>query len=200
MSFKGRWKRLGSYSTDYQHRWGGTPLDQYEHWHRFITCRSNWNVCPAGSICEWYDRLTPWSSARECDERVAAEVQASFKTGIFKNPRNDAYTRMQRGTTRNTNSFNKVREAKAKHKKRVAVDEQIEILTKGGMENCEMLKVLKAEKKNLRTGVNGEGRVERWRLQEIQSRLVLRQLLKPERMVRSFVPHNSYSSDSKFPQ
>jgi len=63
---------------------------------------------------------------------------------------------MQRGTTRNTNSFNKVREAKAKDKKRVAVDEQIEALTKGGKENREILKVLKAEKKSLRTGVNGK--------------------------------------------
>jgi len=36
------------------------------------------------------------------------------------------------------------------------VDEQIEALTKGGKENREMLKVLKAKKKSLYTGVNGK--------------------------------------------
>jgi len=114
---------------------------------------------------------------------------------------------MQRSTTRNTNSFNKAREAKAKDKKIVAVDEQIEVLTKGGKENREMLKVLKAEKKNLRIGVNrraGASKAESsssgkvmvtGNTKQARAKTAAKSRKKGTQLSNRF-PHNLYSSDS----
>ena len=88
--------------------------------------------------------------ARECDERTAAEIQSSLTTGILKNHRNDAYTRMSQNITRVNTSQRKQAEA-SEHE--AAVDEienEITMLTKSHQETRDRLKSLKASKTDLR--------------------------------------------------
>ena len=88
--------------------------------------------------------------ARECDERTSAEIESSHSTGILKNHRNDAYTRMSQNLTRVNTSQRKQAEAR-EHK--AAVDEienEITMLTKSHQETRDRLKSLKASKTNIR--------------------------------------------------
>ena len=83
--------------------------------------------------------------ARECDERTAAEIESSHTTGVLKNHRNDAYTRMSRNLTRMNSSQRKQADA---HEREAAVDEiEITLLTKSHQETRDSIKSLKASKK-----------------------------------------------------
>lgn len=88
--------------------------------------------------------------ARECDERTAAEIQSSLTTGVLKNHRNDAYTRMSQNIKRVNTSQRKQAEA---HEHEAAIEEienEITVLTKSHQETRERLKSLKASKTDLR--------------------------------------------------
>lgn len=88
--------------------------------------------------------------ARECDERTAAEIDSSLMTGVLKNHRNDAYTRMSQNLTRINTSQRKQAEA---HERETAVDEienEITMLTKSHQESRDRLRSLKASKTEIR--------------------------------------------------
>lgn len=87
--------------------------------------------------------------ARECDERTAAEIESSHTTGVLKNHRNDAYTRMSQNLTRINTSQRKQAEAR---ERKAAVDEienEITMLTKSHQETRDRIKSLKASKTDI---------------------------------------------------
>jgi hypothetical protein len=87
--------------------------------------------------------------ARECDERTAAEIESSHTTGVLKNHRNDAYTRMSQNLTRINTSQRKQAEA---CERKAAVDEienEITMLTKSHQETRDRIKSLKASKTDI---------------------------------------------------
>ena len=87
--------------------------------------------------------------ARECDERTAAEIESSHTTGILKNHRNDAYTRLSQNLTRINTSQRKQAEAR---ERKAAVDEienEITMLTKSHQETRDRLKSLKSSKTDI---------------------------------------------------
>lgn len=101
------------------------------------------------SVCA-SDSVVGCGRARECDERTAAEIDSSLVTGVLKNHRNDAYTRMSRNLTRINTSQRKQAEA---HEHAAAVDEienEISMLTKSQQETRDRLKSLKASKTDIR--------------------------------------------------
>ena len=88
--------------------------------------------------------------ARECDERTAAEIESSHTTGVLKNHRNDAYTRMSRNLTRINTSQRKQAEARGREAAVVEIENEITMLTKSHQETRDRLKSLKASKTNIR--------------------------------------------------
>jgi hypothetical protein len=88
--------------------------------------------------------------ARECDERTAAEIQSSLTTGVLKNHRNDAYTRMSQNITRVNTSQRKQAEAREHEVAVEEIENEITMLTKSHQETRDRLKSLKASKTDLR--------------------------------------------------
>lgn len=104
-------------------------------------------------------------SARKLDNQTAAEIQASRKTGVLTNNRNDTYNRMLRSVARVNHAHEKRRETKHRDDSISEVSKKIEALTQARKENQEELKVLKAAKSQLSTKTkykaesNSSGRV-----------------------------------------
>ncbi|KAF8175111.1 hypothetical protein BJ912DRAFT_1075466 [Pholiota molesta] len=94
-------------------------------------------------------------TARECDEKVAAEVKTALATGILKNHRNDAYTRMSRNTARRTHAHKKVQETREKNEALDAIDQEILSITATNKANAEILKGLKAKKRDIGSAKSG---------------------------------------------
>ena len=98
---------------------------------------------------------------------MAAEIQASCKTGVLTNNRNDTYNRMSRSVARSNHTHEKRRETKRRDDSISEVSKKIEALTQACKENQEELKVLKAAKSQLssknknkyRAESNSSGRV-----------------------------------------
>jgi primosomal protein N' len=88
-------------------------------------------------------------SARECDEKVAAEVKAALSTGVLKNHRNETFTRLSRSTARTTHAYKKARQTRQKKKALSVVDQELESLKAAQKENSAKIKLLKANKTSI---------------------------------------------------
>ncbi|KAF9481142.1 hypothetical protein BDN70DRAFT_976125 [Pholiota conissans] len=86
-------------------------------------------------------------TARELDEKTALEIQDNLSSGVLKNNRNDAYTRLFRGVTRANTVKRKQEEARerdsAGQKRRL----EIEVLRQAQKENRERIKELSMQDK-----------------------------------------------------
>ncbi|KAF8161444.1 hypothetical protein B0H34DRAFT_840756 [Crassisporium funariophilum] len=88
-------------------------------------------------------------TAREIDEKVAAEIKAALETGVLKNHRNDTFTRLSRSTARATQAFKKAREGRKQKKALNVVDEELASLKDTQKENAARIKELKAAKSSM---------------------------------------------------
>ncbi|KAF9479178.1 hypothetical protein BDN70DRAFT_984560 [Pholiota conissans] len=89
-------------------------------------------------------------TARELDEKVAAEVNATLSTtGVLKSTRNDTFTRMARSTARATHAYTKVKETRHRKQAVNVVDSQLASLKESQKENSAKIKELKAAKSKL---------------------------------------------------
>lgn len=95
-------------------------------------------------------------SARECDEKVAAEIKAALSTGILKNHRNDMFTRMSRSTARTTHAYKKVHETRTKNEAVDKVDQEILQLKSTQREAAAKLKDLKERKSAISSTKKGK--------------------------------------------
>jgi hypothetical protein len=93
------------------------------------------------------DSCVNTTRARECDERTAAEIESSHKTGVLKNHRNNAYTRMSQNLTRVNLSQRKQLEAQERETAVDDIENEISMLTKSHQETRDRIKSLKASKK-----------------------------------------------------
>lgn len=95
------------------------------------------------------------SSAREVDEKVAAEVKAALETGVLKNHRNDTFTRLARNTARQTHAYKRAQGARQQKEAINIVDDELASLKESQKENMARIKELKAAKSNL-AGLKGK--------------------------------------------
>jgi hypothetical protein len=99
------------------------------------------------------------SSAREVDEKVAAEIKAALDTGVLKNHRNDTFTRLARNTARTTHAYKKAQETRQQKKALNVVDEELVSLKDSQKENAARIKELKAAKSKI--ALTGKGKSSR---------------------------------------
>ncbi len=95
-------------------------------------------------------------SARECDEKVAAEIQSTLSTGILKNHRNDTFTRMSRSTARTAHAYKKVQQTRQKHEAADEVEQEILLLKTSQKETAAKLKDLKEKKSAIVSSKKGK--------------------------------------------
>ncbi|KAF8150842.1 hypothetical protein B0H34DRAFT_801761 [Crassisporium funariophilum] len=88
-------------------------------------------------------------TARELDNKVAAEIKAALETGVLKNHRNDTYTRLARNTTRTTHASKKAREGRQQKKALNVVETELASLKESQKENAAKIKALKASKSTI---------------------------------------------------
>jgi hypothetical protein len=98
-------------------------------------------------------------SAREVDEKVAAEIKAALDTGVLKNHRNDTFTRLARNTARTTHAYKKAQETRQQKKAINIVDEELVSLKDSQKENAARIKELKAAKSKI--ALTGKGKSSR---------------------------------------
>jgi hypothetical protein len=89
------------------------------------------------------------SSAREVDEKVAAEIKAALEAGVLKNHRDDTFTRLARNAARTTHAYKKAQETRQQKKALNIVDEELVSLKDSQKENAARIKELKATKFNI---------------------------------------------------
>ena len=138
---------LGPNTCNHQHWRGTAPLDKHQH------CSQN--LTPGGRIIvsNYHfkhvvtDSCVNTTRARECDERTAAEIESSHKTGVLKNHRNNAYTWMSQNLTRVNLSQRKQLEAQERETAVDDIENEISMLTKSHQETRDRIKSLKASKK-----------------------------------------------------
>jgi hypothetical protein len=104
-------------------------------------------TCPRHHLCTDLHRC----SARKLDNQTAAEIQASHKTGVLTNNRNNTYNRMSRSVARINHAHEKCHETKHRNDSIFEVNKKIEALTQARKENQDELKALKATKSQLTT-------------------------------------------------
>jgi hypothetical protein len=96
------------------------------------------------------------SSAREVDEKVAAEIKAALNTGVLKNHCNDTFTRLVRNTARTTHAYKKALETRQQKKALNVVDEELVSLKDSQKENAARIKELKAAKSKIALAGKGK--------------------------------------------
>ncbi|KAF8815556.1 hypothetical protein BYT27DRAFT_7040626, partial [Phlegmacium glaucopus] len=82
-------------------------------------------------------------TAREVDEKVAAEIKAALETGVLKNHRNDTFTRLARNTARTTHAYKKAQGTCQRNKALNIVDKELASLKDSQKENAARMKELK---------------------------------------------------------
>src|ERR1700679_2479222 len=88
-------------------------------------------------------------SAREVDEKVAAEIKAALDTGVLKNHRNDTFTRLARNTAQTIHAYKKAKETHQQKKAINIVNEELLSLKDSQKENAKKIKELKATKSKI---------------------------------------------------
>jgi len=116
----------------------------------------NFNIRSSTFIKQFRVYSKPFS-AREYDERTAAEIQSSLMHGILKNTRNDAYTRMQRNVTRTNLASKKARDTQEKNDALNILKSEITSIQQSRKAGAEQLRDLNAQKAELIAG-NVKGR------------------------------------------
>ena len=80
---------------------------------------------------------------------MAVEIKAALETGVLKNHRNDAFTRLARNTARTNHAYKKARETHQQKKAINVVDNELASLKNSQKENAMKIKELKAAKSKI---------------------------------------------------